>query len=89
MKKDILSFIPAVTLVVGSLLVFLSYDTSAGQVPLGPIYAGLLALMLMPISGVLIFLGIGKEKYSIMYHINQVILVGGCFVSIYLWSSLK
>jgi hypothetical protein len=43
----------------------------------------------MPISGLLIFLGIGKVKYKLMYHINQIILLAGCAVSIYLWSSLK
>jgi hypothetical protein len=89
MNKEALSFIPVVTLIVGSLFVFLLFDTSAGQVPLGPIYAGFLALMLMPISGLLIFFGIGKAKYRSIFHLNQVILLAGCFVSVYLWSSLK
>jgi hypothetical protein len=89
MKKDILSFIPIATLIAGSLFVLSSFDTSEGELSLGPIYAGFLALMLMPISGLLIFLGIGKVKYKLMYHINQIILLAGCAVSIYLWSSLK
>ena len=89
MNKDILSFLPVVTLLIAALFVFLSYDTPADDVSSVPIYAGFVALMLMPISGLLIYFGIGKKKHRLMFRINQAILLGGCLLSIYLWRSLK